>query len=144
MITGMKLADFHVPSKRESNMKKILVIDDNAQDKKIFIKVLGRAGFFDVKTAEDGEQGLAMVRKELPDLVIVDTLLPLMNGFEVCKTIKDDPETSKVKVVMTTGAIDAVDAVKARSMGADEYCAKTSDFSHLVKAVQDIFSKEEE
>jgi len=70
--------------------------------------------------------------------VITDTKLPGIDGFEVCKQIKEAKLTQNPKVIIITGSMDAVDAVKARKLGADDYCAKTNDFAPLLKAVKQI------
>lgn len=75
---------------------------------------------------------------EKPNLVIIDTLLPDIDGFEVCRRIKAAKGKPSPAVIVITGFIDAVDAVKAKKMGADDYCVKTSDFSQLVGAAKKL------
>jgi len=119
---------------------KILVIDDNDQDRKIIERFLRKAGYFYVTTAETGEQGVEKAITEKPDLVITDTLLPGIDGFEVCRQIKEKYGEASPKVIVMTGSIDAVDAVKARKQGADDYCVKTSNASAFVEAVKRLFA----
>ena len=96
------------------------------------------AGYSNVITAEDGKQAIEQTKAEKPDLLIIDTLLGKDNGFEVCRKIRDIGEPTSPKIIIITGAIDAVDAVKARKMGADDYCAKTSDCALLIEAVKNL------
>jgi len=117
-------------------MAKLLVIDNNEQDRKLIKRFLNSAGFEDVVTADTGEDGLTKAESEKPDLVITDTVLPGMNGFDVCKKIRKTSGPDNPKVIIITGSIDAVDAVKAKKMGADDYCAKSSDFAPLIDAVK--------
>lgn len=119
--------------------KKILVIDDSAQDRKIIKRFLGKVGFEEIVFAETGEEGIQKTEAEEPDLVITDTRLPGIDGFEVCRRIREKNFLFNPKVIIITGAIDAVDAVKARKMGADDYCAKTSDFTPLIEAINHVF-----
>jgi len=119
-------------------VKKILIIDDNDQDQKIMNRYLKEEGFEDVLFAHNGGEGIEKARSEKPDLIVIDTLLPEMDGFEVCRKIREEDGISQVKIIIITGFIDAVDAVKARSVGADDYCVKTSDFSSLIEAVKSI------
>jgi DNA-binding response OmpR family regulator len=119
-------------------MAKILIIEDNEQDRKIAKRFLLKAGYTDISIAETGEEGVKKVELEKPELVITDTKLPGIDGFEVCKQIKEAKLTHNPKVIIVTGSIDAVDAVKARKLGADDYCAKTSDFSPLLEAIKHI------
>lgn len=114
--------------------KKILVIDDNEQDQKIMKRHLSVAGYDNVIFAESGEVGLEKTENEKPNLIIADTQLPGIDGFEVCKKIKEN-DALNAKVIMMTGVIDAVDAGKAREMGADDYCVKTADCVPLIEAI---------
>ncbi|MCQ9206428.1 MAG: response regulator [Omnitrophica bacterium] len=118
--------------------KKILVVDDNEQDRKIITRVLSKAGFKDIITAERGEEGVEAAEKEKPELIVLDTVLPGIDGFETCRRIRKSQGPKTTKIIVTTGAIDAVDAGKARAAGADDYVVKTSDFAHLAKAVKSL------
>lgn len=115
--------------------KKILIIDDNEQDRKIMRRFLNKAGHEEILMAQTGEEGIEKVKSEKPNLVIVDTILPGIDGFEVCLRIRKTRDSTKIKIIMLTGSIDAVDAVKARKVGADDYCVKTSDFSSMIESV---------
>lgn len=117
---------------------KILIIDDNAQDRKIMERFLNKAGFAKILFAEKGEEGIEKARSERPDLVIIDTLLPGIDGFEVCQQIRQIQGLSMLKIIIITGFIDAIDAVKAKRMGADDYCVKTSDFAPLIESLKEL------
>ena len=118
--------------------KKILLIDDSPQDRKIIARFLNKDGYQDVETAETGEEGVDKAGKINPDLVITDTVMPGINGFEVCQKIRNAHGPDRPKIIVITGQIDAVDAVKAKKVGADDYCAKTSDFAPLMEAVKKL------
>jgi DNA-binding response OmpR family regulator len=118
----------------ENNSKKILVIEDNEHDQKILKRHLVSAGFGEVDVVPTGEQGVKLAEEVRPDLVIIDTKLPAMDGFETCRKVKHIPKLG-AKVIVMTGLIEAIDAGKAREAGADEYCAKTSDCAHLMDAI---------
>ncbi len=117
--------------------KKILVIDDNEQDQKVAHRHLSQAGYKDIVFAATGEDGVATAQKERPSLIVLDTDLPGIDGFETCKRIKAI-EGLDTKIIVLTGLIDAVDAGKARENGADDYCVKTSDCASLLDAVQGL------
>lgn len=121
--------------------KKILIIDDSAQDRKIVKRFLNKAGYENLVFAETGEEGIQRAEAEEPELIITDTRLPGIDGFEVCRQIREKNFLFNPKLIIITGAIDAVDAVRARRMGADDYCAKTSDFTPLIEAVGQILGK---
>lgn len=115
--------------------KKVLIIDDNEQDRKIITRYLSQAGFKDIVSAETGADGIAQASQNNPDIIVLDTVLPGMDGFEICHEIKHVKKL-KATVIMMTGRIDAVDATKARKMGADDYCVKTSDCAVIIEAVK--------
>ena len=116
---------------------KILIIEDSSADADLMRDLLIGEDFT-VIVASTGEDGLEKVRSEIPDLVIIDTILPGIDGFEVCKRIKEDEELSSIKIIITTGKLDAIDATTAKMVGADDYAVKTSDCEAIVEAVRRI------
>ena len=119
--------------------KKILIIEDNVHDRDLMVRSFSEAGFDDIVSAKNGEEGVKMAEELKPDIVVLDTVLPGMDGFETCKSIKDI-EQGKIKIVMITGLIAAVDAIKARVSGADEYSVKTFNCLEMIEVVKS-FSK---
>jgi two-component system response regulator MtrA len=119
--------------------KKLLIIDDNVQDQKVFKRYMLQVGFQNVLFADNGEKGVEMVKAEKPDMVILDTELPGIDGFETCRRIKEIGG-GQTRVIVLTGQIDAVDAGKARQNGADDYCVKTADCLPLLEAVRKILA----
>lgn len=120
--------------------KKLLIIDDSEQDRKIMKRYFTKAGYENISMAENGEDGVKKAEEEKPDLVISDTMLPGIDGFEVCRRIREALGPEVPKIIIMTGAIDAVDAVKAREMGANDYCVKTSDCESLIEAAKNLGS----
>ncbi len=118
--------------------KKILIVEDNEDDLIIAKRYLAKAGFTEIVFAGNVEDGVKKAVEEKPDIVITDTLLPDSNGFEVCRRIREACGSAGPKIIIVTGSIDAVDAVKARKVGADDYCAKTSDCAPLLEALRKI------
>jgi len=121
--------------------KKILIIDDTESDRKITARFLNKAGYDNIVIAKDGKTGVEMAISENPDLVITDTNMPGMDGFETCQKIRDAKGRETPKIIVTTGAIDAVDATKARKSGADDYCVKTNDAAQLLTAVKSLIGE---
>ncbi|MCA9401607.1 MAG: response regulator [Candidatus Omnitrophica bacterium] len=120
--------------------KKILIVDDNERDQFLISDIFSDQGIHQpLITALSGEEAVKMISADEIGVVILDTQLPGMDGFETCQKIKRQYQ-NKVKVVVITGSIDAVDAVKAREMGADEYCVKTADMSEIVRVVKKMLS----
>ncbi len=122
--------------------KKILIIDDNEQDRKIVERYLKKSGYTDISMAENCQEGVDKANAENPDLVILDTVLPDNVGFEACRQIKENKGPSAPVVIMMTGTVDAVDAVRARQSGADDYCVKTPDCHPLLEALKNLLEKD--
>lgn len=118
-------------------LAKILIIEDNEQDQKIITRYLQKAGVLSVQVASTGEVGVALAREMKPDLILVDTLLPGIDGFETCRQLKAELKNN-VAVVMMTGRVSAVDVGRAKEMGADEYCVKTADSGELIAAIKNV------
>ncbi len=114
----------------------ILIIDDSETDRKIFSRFLKKAGYEKIITAETGEEGIKKAKLKNPDLVITDTMLPGINGFEVCRQLRKNFGSHKPKIIICTGSIAAVDAIEARRAGANDYCVKTSDAAPLLETVK--------
>lgn len=117
--------------------KKIVIVEDNPLEMDLLSELLKKDGYV-VLGASTGTAGVDLSGKEAPDLVIIDTVLPDMNGLEVCRKIRASfrNRDKSPKIIMTTGKIDVNDAGKSREAGADDYMVKTSDFSYLVETVK--------
>jgi CheY-like chemotaxis protein len=118
-------------------VKKILLIDDSPPAIGMIKDLLVREGY-DVITANNGEEGIKKSQESHFDLVVTDTVMPGMNGFEVCRQIKRITNQKPPKVIVMTGTMGAVNAGKAKEVGADEYCAKTKDCLLILEAVKHL------
>lgn len=116
--------------------KRILVTDDSLISA-VSLKDLLESNGFEVMTAESGEQAIDVVKTFIPDLALLDTCLPGMSGHELCKQLRK-MFGRRVKIVVYTGHVDAVDADKAIKAGADDYVVKTSDYSLLLDAIRKL------
>lgn len=117
--------------------KKILVIEDEATLQKALVEVLEQTGY-EVTSALDGERGWEMVKEQQPDLVLLDIILPKMDGFDVLKNIKGDPDTNTIPIIILTNLGDLANIQKALELGAETYLVK-ADF-HL----DDVLTKVEQ
>ncbi|MBU1083679.1 MAG: response regulator [Candidatus Omnitrophota bacterium] len=115
---------------------KVLIIDDSEQDRKIITRFVKKAGYDNMTCAVTGEEGVEKAKEEQPDLIILDTVLPGIKGFEVCRKIRQLEGIKRPKIVMQTGSIDDVDALRAKEAGVDEYCVKTMDCGPLLEAIK--------
>lgn len=102
---------------------RVLVVDDIPANVKLLEAKLG-AEYFDVVTANSGEQALGLIEKEQPDIVLLDVMMPGMDGFEVCKRIKSNPATAHLPVVMVTALDQVSDRVQGLEAGADDFLTK--------------------
>ena len=102
---------------------RVLVVDDIPANVKLLEAKLG-AEYFDVVTANSGEQALAQIDKELPDIVLLDVMMPGMDGFEVCRRIKSNPASAHLPVVMVTALDQVSDRIQGLEAGADDFLTK--------------------
>jgi len=127
-------------------MKKVLLVDDDVEfceAAKLFLDSEG----YEVILAYDGKEGLEKVRAEKPDLVILDVMMPEMNGYDVCVVLKADPELKKIPVVLLTAVDQALfKTTYTKVMGlmteADDYISKPVEPAELVKRVEDLLGKD--
>jgi adenylate cyclase len=120
-----------------NNPPRILVADDHETNRDIFLTRLGTHGY-QLLQAADGEQALAVARAERPDLILLDVMMPKLDGFEVCRRLKNDPSLPFTPVVLVTAKADPKDVVAGLDAGADEYLTKPVDQSSLLARVRSM------
>ena len=113
-------------------MAKVLVVDDESSIVNIISYNLKKEGY-EVITAEDGEEGLELALSEKPDLILLDIMMPKMDGYEVCRKIR---EKSNVPIIMLTARADEVDKVIGLEMGADDYVTNPFGNRELIARVK--------
>ena len=118
--------------------KKILVVDDNAVDRKIVTKILNREGFYDIITAESGEEGLMKARTENPDLIILDVMLPKIDGYKICRMLKFDAKYKNIPIILFTSRAKHDDEQIGKEVGADGYLTKQFDNRELVAKIREF------
>ncbi|MCM8830265.1 MAG: response regulator [Candidatus Omnitrophica bacterium] len=124
----------------EGKTKKILVIEDDMNNLKILSMALKSAGYI-VFGATNGEEGLELFRQEKPDLVILDIMMPVMDGWEVLKRIKTGLRSRHVPVIMLTAKNTDMDKIKGYDYGADFYVTKPYNIKKLLPIIRDMLSK---
>jgi two-component system alkaline phosphatase synthesis response regulator PhoP len=124
--------------------KKIVIIDDEPHIRVLLEQTL--EDFEDegveIFTAKDGQEGLAMIQEEHPDLVFLDVMMPKMNGFDVCNTVKNELQLKDVYVVMLTAKGQEFDKQKGLEVGADTYMTKPFDPDAIIEKAQEILGIE--
>jgi len=111
--------------------QRIVIIDDNANDLAVTQRLLDRRGY-DVVPAQSGEEGLRLAHEVIPDAIVVDYRMPVMDGFEATRRVKSDPELKTIPVLMLTGADAAHHVVEGLGAGADDFVIKGSDIEVIV------------
>src|SRR5215468_12367274 len=114
---------------------KILVVDDEADNIRILEVLLLRRGYAVIK-ARNGVEALQQVYSEQPDIILLDVMMPIMDGFEVCKILKDNPETRLIPVVIMTARGQVEDRVKGIEAGADDFLTKPVHRDELLARIQ--------
>jgi DNA-binding response OmpR family regulator len=120
--------------------KKILIADDEPNIV-ISLEFLMQRNGFEVKTAGDGEAALRLVNEFRPDLVLLDIMLPLKSGYEVCQKIRENPEVRGMKVVMITAKGRDIEVAKGLALGADAYITKPFSTQDLLDQVKRLLSE---
>jgi two-component system phosphate regulon response regulator PhoB len=115
--------------------KKVLVIEDDRSLADVLAYNLKRAGY-EVLLARDGQDGLRQAQLKLPDLVILDLMLPVIEGLEVCRRLRSDPATRDILIVMLTAKSEESDQVVGLSMGADDYVTKPFSVKVLLERLK--------
>ena len=116
---------------------RILVVDDDRIIVEILSQSLTLAGY-EVATAADGEEGLQLTRELRPDLVLLDVMMPKLDGYAVCQQLKEDPETQLIPIIILTALTDRDDKLKALEVGADEFIRKPPDRQELLIRIKSL------
>ena len=115
-------------------MAKILIVDDLPTEVHLMREAISKLGHTTL-VAVDGEQALEMTKRENPDLVLLDVVLPRMDGFQVCRKIKKDPQTAKIPVILVSSKTQESDKFWGLKQGASAYICKPFDPAELVDTV---------
>ncbi len=117
--------------------KKILVVDDKANIVLSLEFLMNKAGY-DVRTASDGEEALAAIAADPPDLILLDVNMPTKNGFEVCEAVRARNEWSHIRIIMLTAHGRDIEREKGLALGADDYLTKPFAIQEVVSKVQEL------
>lgn len=133
--------------KRERIMKKkskikILIIDDDPEDVEITEARLKAHGYNVISTL-DGLEGISIVRKQRPDLVLLDIVMPKVDGYAICKILKEDENIKKIPVILFTAKEMISDVEKGFAVGADDYIIKPVDWDRLMGKIEKLLSNKD-
>lgn len=120
---------------------KILIVEDNDDLRKFMHSVLGQE--FSLLTAKDGADAWEIVRKQIPDLVVSDVMMPEMDGFELCRLMKSTYETSHIPIILLTALTEKAEQLHGLGLGADDYLTKPFDMGILSQRIKTIIRNRE-
>lgn len=120
--------------------KTILIVDDEKDIVELLAYNLEREGY-QIAKAYDGQQALQYIKENKPALVILDLMLPVINGFEICRILRKKPETEGLPIIMLTAKTDSVDKIMGLEIGADDYITKPFNIRELIARVRAVLRR---
>ncbi len=120
--------------------EKILVVDDNIENCNMMADLLDQWGYR-VREAHQGKEVLPLIKQFHPDLLLLDVMLPGMNGFEICKRIKEAPETKHIAVIMLTVLDEVEDRARGLTVGADLFISRPVNYKELRRQIEFVLAK---
>jgi CheY-like chemotaxis protein len=123
-------------------VKRILLIEDNEMSRDMLSRRLKRRGY-GVLTAGDGEEGVRLAQETLPDLVLMDLGLPVLDGWGACRKLKSDESTRDIPVIAITAHAMAGDEARAREVGCDDFDTKPVDLTRLLSKIETLLRRKD-
>lgn len=121
-------------------MKTVLIVDDNIKKLDLFKDFVESWGYETV-TAQQGKDAISLAERYLPDIILLDVMLPGMSGYEVCRELKENTKTQHIPVVMITVLNDIADRIHGYKIGADQFLVKPVDYNELHAILDSLFGK---
>lgn len=122
----------------ESGKRRVLIVDDDPAIVDMLTDLLGRDGRFEVKSASNGFDAGALTKEYRPDMILLDYLLPDINGNVVCQRVRSDPALAHTKIIIVSGAVAPSEVEKLRAAGADDFVKKPFDIEKLVARIAEL------
>jgi len=130
------MKDHNIPfDNLESGKRKILIVDDDAEIVELLVDVLTRDGRFEIKTAASGYEAGIQTQQFRPDLILLDYMLPDVNGNVVCQTIKKNPEFEHIKIIIVSGVVKRDEIKQLLKSGAEDFIKKPFNIAELTEKV---------
>ncbi len=123
--------------------QKVLIVDDE-MDALLALKVALDAEGYNVSEAKDGYEAIEKVKSEIPDVILLDLMIPEIDGFEVCRKLKSDPMLSHIPVIMLTARGEIDDKVEGIEMGADDYVTKPFNLKELKARIKMVLRRNQD
>ena len=128
------------PDSLDSGKSKVLVVDDDPEIVELFVDVLERDGRFEVKTASTGYDAGMLTTEFMPDLIILDYMLPDINGNIVCKTIRQNPNFEHTKIIIVSGVVNQDEINDLLKSGADEFVKKPFNIEKIIERIGELLA----
>lgn len=122
----------------ESGKRRILIVDDDAEIVELIVEVLERDGRFEVKTASSGYEAGIATQRFRPELILLDYMLPDVNGNVVCQTIKRNPEFENIKIVIVSGVVKEDEIAQLLKSGAEDFIRKPFNITELTDKITSV------
>ncbi|WP_297214138.1 MULTISPECIES: response regulator [Thermodesulfovibrio] len=123
---------------------RILIVDDEAIIRELMLQIIDEIENLDIETLEaaDGLEGLELIKKEKPDIVFLDIMMPKLNGFEICRILQNEPPSWNMKVVILTAKGQEIDKQTARELGVKWYITKPFKIDDIIKLLRELAEEE--
>ncbi len=115
--------------------EKVLIVDDNIDNRRLLVHMLRKSGY-DLAEAADGHEALALTQEFCPDLILLDIMMPELDGFQVCATLKSDPDTADIPVIFLSARTETRDKIKGLEIGGVDYITKPFDRGEVLARVR--------
>jgi twitching motility two-component system response regulator PilH len=125
------------PQPQEASMARVLIVDDSPSQLMGMKRIIEKLGH-EILTAEDGALGVEVAKREMPDLILMDVVMPNLNGFQATRSISKEPTTSHIPIVLVTTKDQETDRVWGMRQGAKAYLTKPVNEAALIKLVKEL------
>ena len=122
----------------ESGKRKVLIVDDDAEIVELIVEVLERDGRFEVKTASSGYEAGMATQRFRPELILLDYMLPDVNGNVVCQTIRRNPEFENIKIIIVSGVVKEDEIAQLLKSGAEDFIRKPFNITELTNKITSV------
>ncbi len=122
----------------DTGRRKVLVVDDDAEIVELFVDVLTRDGRFEVRTASSGYDAGVLTQEFMPDLMILDYMLPDLNGNVVCQTIRNNPKFEHMKIIIVSGVVNQDEIDELKQAGANDFVKKPFNIEKLIERMVEL------
>lgn len=140
LIKFMKDNNIPLDNLTVSGKKKVLIVDDDAEIIELLVDVLSRDGRFEVQTASSGYDAGIMTQQFMPDIILLDYMLPDVNGNIVCRTIKRNPDFADTQIIIVSGVVNQSEIQQLLDEGASDFIRKPFNISELVEKLAGLVS----